>query len=416
LLLDAPCAKNGELGCGDGACLPSEYFCDGSIDCADGSDEGYCDPQNDPNASDPCDLAVCELPDCFCSRDGTHIPGGLDPIDTPQMITITFDDSVNFENWQLYQEKLFALRKNPNNCPVRATFFIAHQFTDYQKVQQLWTDGHEIAIHSITHRGPEDWWKVNATIEDWFDEFVGEANIINKFANVRMEELRGMRVPFLKVGWNRQFLMMKEFGYLYDASIVAPAFSNPPLWPYTLDYKIPHSCVGNNHCPSRSYAGVWEMVMNPLEVDEVTCVYLDQCPANLNADDIYHTFVHNFKRHYNTNRAPLGLHFHSTWFKNEEYLEAFFKFMDFIEKFQDVYFVTNHQAIQWMRTPVPNSEVANFAPWQCKPRKFETNEVTCTYPNSCKLHSRVLQQYRYLTTCTECPAQYPWIRNEFGLE
>lgn len=60
-----------------------------------------------------------------------------------------------------------------------------------------------------------------------------------------MEDLRGMRVPFLRVGWNRQFLMMKEFGFVFDSSMVAP-FSNPPLWPYTLDYKMPHSCTGNN--------------------------------------------------------------------------------------------------------------------------------------------------------------------------
>lgn len=35
---------------------------DGSIDCADGSDEGYCNPNDDPNASDPCDLSTCQLP------------------------------------------------------------------------------------------------------------------------------------------------------------------------------------------------------------------------------------------------------------------------------------------------------------------------------------------------------------------
>lgn len=105
---------------------------------------------------------------------------------------------------------------------------------------------------------------------------VGQANIINKFANVRMEDLRGMRVPFLRVGWNRQFLMMKEFGFVYDSSMIAP-FSNPPLWPYTLDYKMPHSCTGNNqHCPSRSYPGVWEMVMNQLEAGDYHCGMVDR--------------------------------------------------------------------------------------------------------------------------------------------
>ena len=71
-----------------------------------------------------------------------------------------------------------------------------------------------------------------------------------------MEDIRGLRVPYLKPGWNRQFLMMKEFGFVYDSSIPAP-LSDPPLWPYTLDYKIPHKCIGRRKCPSRSFPGIW---------------------------------------------------------------------------------------------------------------------------------------------------------------
>ena len=104
---------------------------------------------------------------------------------------------------------------------------------------------------------------------------VGQANIINRFAGVHMEDVRGLRVPFLRVGWNRQFLMMKEFGFVYDASMAAPA-SNPPLWPYTLDHKMPHRCVGTGQrCPSRSFPGIWEMVMNQLEVEVILHVLHD---------------------------------------------------------------------------------------------------------------------------------------------
>lgn len=47
------------------------------------------------------------------------------------------------------------------------------------------------------HRGPEEWWSSNATIEDWFDEMVGQANIINHFAGVRMEDIRGKLLKLL---------------------------------------------------------------------------------------------------------------------------------------------------------------------------------------------------------------------------
>lgn len=185
------------------------------------------------------------MPDCFCSVDGTLVPGGLLPADVPQMVVITFDDAVNDENWDLYQRKLFpASRKNPNGCPIHATFYLSHEYTNYAMVQKLYNQGHEIAVHSITHRTPESWWDHNATIEDWFDEMVGQANIINRFGGVKMEDIRGVRVPFLKPGWNRQFLMMKEFGFVYDASIPAPLV-DPPIWQVT---NVPLETFHNQCC------------------------------------------------------------------------------------------------------------------------------------------------------------------------
>ena len=145
------------------------------IDCFDASDEGWCDPEHDPNAAPPCDYANCSLPDCFCSVDGTLTPGGLDPKEIPQLIYITFDDAINDDNWKLYQERIFpSSKKNPNGCPIHGTFYTSHEYTNYAMVNKLWNQGHEIAAHSITHRTPESWWEGNATIEDWFDEMVGQ--------------------------------------------------------------------------------------------------------------------------------------------------------------------------------------------------------------------------------------------------
>uniref|UniRef100_A0A6P7H284 Uncharacterized protein LOC114345178 isoform X1 n=2 Tax=Diabrotica virgifera virgifera TaxID=50390 RepID=A0A6P7H284_DIAVI len=416
LLKTANCKERNYLGCADSTCLPQEYFCDGSVDCPDGSDEGHCDIHNDPNAASPCNPKKCSLPDCFCSENGTKIPGNLQPSVIPQMIMLTFDDAVNDDNWDLYSRVLFSkFYQNPNKCPIKATFFISHQYNNYQYTQKLWNEGHEIAIHSITHRGPEDWWTYNATIEDWFDEMVGQANILNRFSKVRMEDIKGMRVPFLRIGWNRQFLMMKEFGFVYDSSMVVP-FSNPPLWPYTMDYKMPHRCVGSKQlCPSRSYHNIWELPMNQLEAGEFTCAMVDSCPSTMTGNEVYELLMHNFRRHYLSNRAPFGLYFHSAWFKNSSYLSAFQKFLSDVLKQTDVWFVTNWQAIEWIKRPRTLDKIHTFEPWSCK-KRFEKSEIACSVPNVCKLHSRVFQQDRHLQTCSECPQKYPWIRNEFGLD
>lgn len=43
-------------------------------------------------------------------------------------------------------------------------------------------------------------------------------------------------------------------------------------------------------------------------------------------------------------------------------------------KMQDVWFVTNWQAIQWMREPTPISHLSSFEPWGCK-HKVRTCQV-----------------------------------------
>ena len=103
---------------------------------------------NDPNRAPPCDPSVCVLPDCFCSEDGTTIPGDLPPKDVPQMITITFDDAINNNNIGLYKEIFNGKRKNPNGCDIKATFFVSHKYSNYSAVQEMHRKGHEIAVPS----------------------------------------------------------------------------------------------------------------------------------------------------------------------------------------------------------------------------------------------------------------------------
>jgi len=323
---------------------------------------------------------------------------------------------VRFNLLHHLQDRVFPEKyKNPNGCPIHGTFYVSHEYTNYAMVNKLWNQGHEISVHSITHRTPESWWEGNATIEDWFDEMVGQANIINRFGGVKMEDIRGLRVPYLKPGWNRQFLMMKEFGFVYDSSIPAP-MSDPPLWPYTLDYKIPHKCIGRRKCPSRSFPGIWELPLNQLVFEEYGCAFVDSCPPYFSQDEIFDIFMVNFQRHYSSNRAPLGLYFHSTWFEDKKNRKAFRKFLEEMVSRPDVYIVNSWEVIQWMRNPTPQSQMSSFRDWGDCERSIPIEEQACNIPNVCKLRSRELRKERYLYTCKECPDTYPWIKNEFGMD
>jgi hypothetical protein len=67
-----------------------------------------------------------------------------------QIVILTFDDSVSDLNKNLYKDLFSSHRNNPNGCPITATFYISHEWTDYSQVQNIHADGHEIASHSIS--------------------------------------------------------------------------------------------------------------------------------------------------------------------------------------------------------------------------------------------------------------------------
>lgn len=276
-----------------------------------GSDESLCDIDHDPNAASFCNKNTCKLPDCYCSENGTTIPNDFPRETVPQMVMITFDDAVNNNNLHIYDELFGQGRKNPNGCTIKGTFFLSHKYSNYSAVQDLNKRGHEIAVHSITHNSKEKYWS-NGTSVRWAKEMAGARIISERFANITDHSVNGIRAPLLKIGGNNQFKMMEEHHFLYDSSMAAP-LGKKPLWPYTLHHRMPHKCYGNlQKCPTRP-AAVWEIPMNEYDRREYPedepqlsgCAMVDQC--NLVTGDLLYNFLDvNFKRHYETNRAPLG--------------------------------------------------------------------------------------------------------------
>jgi len=183
LVTDAPICPQDQLACGNSVCIARELFCNGEPNCEDGSDENACGPDQDPNAAPKCDLSQCTLPDCFCSADGTQIPGNLEPSQTPQMVTITFNGAVTVDNVDLYDEIFNGQRQNPNGCTIKGTFFVSHKYTNYSAVQELHRKGHEIAVFSITNKENDAYWS-SGTYDDWLAEMAGARLIIERFANI----------------------------------------------------------------------------------------------------------------------------------------------------------------------------------------------------------------------------------------
>merc|ERR1712012_791978 len=108
LRTDEPVCPQDELQCGNGQCIPKALFCDEQVDCQDGSDENACGVDQDPNRAADCDTSVCQLPDCFCSPDGTRIPGDINADQVPQMITITKQFEMMADQFFVYDASITA--------------------------------------------------------------------------------------------------------------------------------------------------------------------------------------------------------------------------------------------------------------------------------------------------------------------
>jgi len=347
-----------------------------------------------------CDPNACRIPDCNCG--GPDIPGGYAPDEIPQFVVLTFDDAVNDLN-QAFYEELFGGRFNPNGCPIKATFYISHEWSDYAQIQDLYADGHEIASHTVTHS-----FGTNFNEEKWANEVVGEAEMLVKFGGVNPADIKGMRAPFLAVGGDKMFNMLSRYGFYYDSSMPTSTMS----WPYTLEYRMPHTC-SVKPCPSESHPGMWEVPMKTLQdVRGGSCSMADGCFYKEDVDSIQKIFTQNFLEHYTKTKAPFPLFFHAAWFFNRAHRkEGFLKFVDSILALPDVYFVTSQELIAWTRFPEPLPQVHTSPIFHCnfpdRPKRCGRKKTRCQLSHK--------GDKRQFGTCQQsCPNKYPWVNNLNG--
>lgn len=220
--------------------------------------------------------------------------------------------------------------------------------SNYLQIQNLSYTGNEIAVETISlQQGLQD-----KGYEEWVGEMIGMREILRHFANISNTEINGMRAPFLKPGRNTQYKVIEDFGFIYDSSIVVPP-NKIPVWPYTLDYKIPHECKSGT-CPNKQFPGVWQVRRKternkcqsdtkfPIHILQVPlnthfvesfeggiCPYLDQCVLhNHDADEVLEWLQEDFSRYYEQNKAPYMMAFHTNWFQIKELEQGLHKFLN----------------------------------------------------------------------------------------
>ncbi|RWS23772.1 peritrophic membrane chitin binding protein-like protein [Leptotrombidium deliense] len=136
------------------------------------------------------------------------------------------------------------------------------------------------------------------------------------------------------------------------------------------------------------------------------CSMGDACSNPSDEEGVHEMLMKNFNRHYKSNKAPLGLFYHSAWFNTQHHRRGLIKFLDEILTKKDVYVVTNWQMLQWMRNPTPLSQLENFEPWNCR-LISEQRPRSCNRANVCNVESK--SGSRFMKTCQPCPNFFPWL-------
>jgi len=372
-----------------------------------------------------CTEGACRLPDCFCS--GTRVPKGLKPSTIPQFVMVSFDGAINDVNFKNYERIFGEGRRNPDGCPIRGTFFVNHEWTDYWLTNALYVKGHEIASHTITRESMPAFQK--ADLDRWVKEIGGMKKILEIFGGIPAKDIKGFRAPFLHPGGDDMFEALNRSGLSWDSSLIAGE-NNPPMWPYSLEYKSSQDCkVGP--CPRNSHPGIWEVPlvqqMDDSEIQRV-CSMIDACQDRLTKLSAYNMLLDNFMRHYTSNRAPFPV-FMRTWFHGSQYrFDAFLEFLDTIQMLPDVYVVTISDVLNWIQNPTPcerpedEGETANPAcrlaglkNWSCRDPEVAKRRPACPLDRKQDCMFKNCQNRdRRVTSCQSCNGEYPWLGNPDG--
>ncbi|KAK9730684.1 hypothetical protein QE152_g14307 [Popillia japonica] len=340
-------------------------------------------------ASQGCEQEVncLEANGCHCATTQSPLPFP----DTPQLVICSFNDAITESAYTTYYEPLFSGRMNPDFYAVSATFFVPHEYTDYGRVNALYREGHEIAVHSITKDPLTEYWlerQLQATVDKLKEEFEGQKKIISRFASIPVDDISGARVPNMALAGDNLFNALSEIGIEYDATWNVMNGYN--YFPFTLDYGSQVICA-SGVCP---YEWIQLFPVHfGLRKPRQPCFFAP-----------HKKYESEFNVLYQGNRAPMNLVLSSAWFMaTENSLQGLQLFLDHLDGLNDVYIVSHKKAVEWMSNPQPIGEFSSDTGYQY---------ASCT-ARSCTLAKG--DETRYMVSCVACPAVFPWLGNPDGV-
>ena len=391
--------------------LSTLKLCEGQLCTPDCSNCNLCDPN------------VCK-PENNCQCYSQEIPGNLPLDDTPQFFFLTFDDILEKDTLYDISKTLDPLIKDATikdglGCAVRPTFYVQSlgcQFALAALYEKKY--GGEIALHSVTHT-------TSATTSDatWKVEIGQSYSDIRDLSSVN--NIYGFRAPYLEVN-EYYYKYLSQNKILYDSSSSyygaswrkdRPAADQRNYWPFTLDYGFPDIgyCYSAVSCPTKSFPGIWEITMiGYVNSQGKEYVIMDYDYTTIE------TFVADVKaqvqKNYNSNRAPMGLYFHSLFFLNKDetafdpnkytFLQTVLKMLS--ATFPKLVFTTPARVINWMKNPKKFSELQTSSDFTCVPRVNSwVLENSCNDNKPVSTCSGSGDYLSYLICGAYCPNSFP---------
>lgn len=327
-------------------------------------------------------------------------------------LLFTADDAI--QSYTLDSVNSFlAHRRNPNGCAPKMTYFTSTNYTSYQLVTQWYVEGNEIADHTMTHVGSPSAEEIN-----------GNLRALNAFAGIPLSEIAGFRAPFLNYTTDT-LRMLRDAGFTYDSSMTSASRANATdtdaFFPYTLDSGVANDCLNGVEglCQGQfRLPGFWEIPMYSTFDNTATGIHLMDPYLDANDTSAVLSWLQNtFLEHYEHNRQPFGIYTHpihlATGYPGVRdptaQITMINQFLDWAQTHNNVWIVSNKQLLEWMRNPVPVSQLNDFAPLRC---------TTPAVPADLKICNGIPQNQAGLTqqcpwtdwsssSCYGCPATPP---------